>query len=143
MEGATKATVMIETTTARNGYQYRCRITDVTGNESFTEAATMSVLSFTDHPDEAFAAPGASVQFTIAASVPEGYTYRWEYRRNSTANWTGTTLTGYNTATLTVPAKGKNGYEVCITVPESLYDQLPDAPEGIGTYDLRRKILRG
>jgi hypothetical protein len=112
MEGATKATVMIETTAARNGYQYRCRITDVTGNESFTEAATMHVLSFTDHPDEVFAAPGTSVQFSIAASVPEGYTYRWEYSKNNGETWTGTTMTGYNTATLTVGATlARNGYQ--------------------------------
>ena len=90
---------------------YRCRITDVTGNESFTEVATMRVLSFKTHPVETFAPTSGTVEFTVSASVEEGFTYQWQYRRNATADWTNTNLTGYNTATLTVPAAGKNGYE--------------------------------
>jgi hypothetical protein len=117
MEGSTKATVMIETTTARDGYMYRCKITDITGNEQFTEVATMRVLSFTAHPQEAWSPTDGTVQFTVAASVEEGFTYQWQYRRSATSNWTTTTLTGYNTDTLTVPAKGKNGYEYrCVLI---------------------------
>jgi hypothetical protein len=113
MEGATKPTVLIETTTARDGYQYRCKITDVTGKvEVYTEPATMRVLSFKSHPVESFAATGSEVQFTVTTSVDSGFTYQWQYRRNATANWTNTTMTGYNTDTLTVGATlGRNGYE--------------------------------
>ena len=111
MEGCTKATVMIETTTARDGYRYRCKITDVTGNVVYSEVATMQVLSFTAHPTETFAAAGDTVTFTVETSVGEGFTYQWQYRRNAAAAWTNTTMDGNKTATLTVPAKGKNGYE--------------------------------
>ena len=112
MEGATKATVFIESTTARDGYMYRCRITDVTGNEQFTEVATMRVLSFTAHPVESFAPTTGTVEFTVGTNVPEGFTYQWQYRRNENASWTNTTMTGYNTATLTVGATlARNGYE--------------------------------
>ena len=113
MEGANKPTVLIETTTARDGYQYRCRITDVTGNVTvYTEPATMRVLSFKSHPEETFAATGSTVTFSVTTSVADGYTYQWQYRRNATANWTNTTMTGYNTDTLTVDATlARNGYE--------------------------------
>jgi len=112
MEGATKATVLIETTTARNGYQYRCRITDVTGNEAYTEAATLRVLSFTAHPETVMTSTGTTVQFTVGTSVTDGFTYQWQYRRSATGAWSNTSLTGYNTATLTVEAtKAKNGYQ--------------------------------
>ena len=111
MEGAKKPTVMIETTIARDGYMYRCKITDAAGKEAFSDFATMTVLSVKSHPVETFAATNATVQFTVEASTTEGFTYQWQYRRNATANWTNTTLPGYNTDTLTVAAKGKNGYE--------------------------------
>ena len=117
MEGATKPTVMIETTTARDGYMYRCKITDVTGNEKYTEVATMRVLAFKTHPVETFAATGATVQFTVEANQPEGFTYQWQYRRNANATWANTTMTGYNTDTLTVGATLANGYEYrCVLV---------------------------
>jgi hypothetical protein len=72
----------------------------------------MRVLSFTAHPVESFAPTGGTVAFSVGTSVPEGFTYQWQYRRNATANWTNTTMTGYNTATLTVGATlARNGYE--------------------------------
>ena len=125
MEGCTKATVMIETTTARDGYQYRCEITDVTGNVQYTEPATMRVLSFTAHPQEAFASVGGTATYTVQTSVPEGFTYQWQYRKSETANWTNTTMTGYNTATLTVAATAsRNGYEYRCVLTGSKNSQI-------------------
>ena len=112
MEGATKPTVLIETTTARDGYKYRCKITDVTGKVTYTEAATLRVLSIRNHPEDQIALTGKTATFTVQTNVTEGVTFQWQYRRNATANWTNTTLTGYNTATLTVAAtKARNGYQ--------------------------------
>ena len=112
MEGATKPTVFIECTTARNGYQYRCAITDVAGNVAYTEAAVLSVLSFKSQPADVYAPVNGTATFTVTTSVESGFTYQWQYRRNAAASWTNTTMTGYNTATLTVGAtKGRNGYE--------------------------------
>jgi len=103
-------TVLIETNTARDGYRYRCEITDVTGNITvYTEPATMRVLSFKEHPVETFAPTTGTVTFSVTTSVDSGFTYQWQYSRDG-EKWTNTTLTGYNTDTLTVPAKGKNGY---------------------------------
>jgi len=110
MEGYTKPTVLIETTTARDGYMYRCEIKDVTGNITvYTEPATMRVLSFKEHPVETFAATDATVEFTVGTSVDSGFTYQWQYSKDG-VKWTNTSLEGYNTNTLKVPAKGKNGY---------------------------------
>jgi len=110
MEGNNLPTVLIETNTARDGYRYRCEITDVTGNITvYTEPATMRVLSFKSHPVETFAPTTGTVTFSVTTSVDSGFTYQWQYSRDG-EKWTNTTLTGYNTDTLTVPAKGKNGY---------------------------------
>ena len=110
MEGATKATVMIETTTARDGYQYRCKITDAAGNVTFSEAATMTVLSFTKNPVEARTPAGTNVTFTVETNQAP-VRYQWQYSKNGTV-WYNTTMTGYNTATLTVAATAaRNGYQ--------------------------------
>ena len=112
MEGCTSATVMIETTTARDGYKYRCKITDITGLEVFTEAATMRVLSFASHPETKFTPVGEIVQFTVQTSVSDGFTYQWQYRRSETGTWNNTSMDGYNTATLSVEATlARNGYQ--------------------------------
>ena len=111
MEGATKPTVMIETNTARDGYKYRCEITDVTGNVAYTEAATMRVLYFTAHPVEVFTGPDVIAEFTVETTVEEGFTYQWQYSKNGTT-WSNTTMVGYNTNTLQVSAtKARNGYQ--------------------------------
>jgi len=112
MEGADKPTVFIETTAARNGYQYRCEIKDVTGNVAYSEPATMTVLNFTSQPEDARSPVNGTVTFTVEASAESGFTYQWQYRRSATGSWTNTTMTGYNTATLTVGAtKTRNGYQ--------------------------------
>jgi len=112
MEGNNKPTVLIETNAARDGYQYRCEIKDVTGNITvYTEPATMRVLSFKEHPAETFSATNGTVQFTVATSVDSGFTYQWQYSKDG-VKWTNTTMTGYNTDTLTVAAtKARNGYQ--------------------------------
>jgi hypothetical protein len=111
MEGAKKPTVYIETTTARDGYMYRCMFTDVAGKVSYSEPATMTVLSYKSQPKETFAAPTDTVQFTVQVNVEEGFTYQWEYSKNNGSTWSNTGLTGNKTATLTVPAQNKNGYQ--------------------------------
>ena len=118
MEGATKPTVYIESTRARDGYQYRCVITDAVGNMVCTEAATMRVLSFVSHPQDVFTNPNKTVTFTVSANVESGFAYAWQYRRNASAEWSNTTMAGYNTATLTVSATlARNGYQYrCIMI---------------------------
>ena len=112
MEGSTKATVYIETTEARDGYLYRCKITDAAGAVTYTEVATMTVLSYTEQPADVRTAANSNAVFTVATNVAEGFTYQWQYRRSETGAWNNTTMTGYNTATLTVAATvARDGYQ--------------------------------
>ncbi len=112
MDGATKSTVLVETTKNRDGYQYRCKLTDKVGTVAYSEPATMTVLTFVEQPVDVYTSVSSSVQFTVKASTDRGITYQWQYRRSSTASWSNTTMTGYNTNTLTVSAtKNRNGYQ--------------------------------
>ena len=110
MEGCERPTVYIESTAARNGYKYKCKVTDVTGNVIYSEVATMQVLSFTAHPQETFAATGTTVTMSVETSVEEGFRYEWYYSKNNGSTWAPTTMEGYNTDTLVISTKGKNGY---------------------------------
>ena len=129
MEGNNKPTVMIETNAQRDGYKYRCKITDVTGVEVWTEYATMRVLSFKQHPVETFAANGTDAVFTVTTSVDSGFTYQWQYSKNNGETWTNTSLPGYNTNTLTVATNlDRNGYQYRCVLTGSKNSKIESKP---------------
>ena len=110
MEGCTKPTVLIETTDARNGYLYRCRITNAAGVTEHTQAATLRILTLEEQPQDATAVVGGNAYFTAAANVTEGIKYQWQYSRDG-VNWYNTTMEGYNTDELIVAVTAaRNGY---------------------------------
>ena len=43
MEGYATDTLTVTATVARNGYKYRCIVTDANGNETVTDYATLTV----------------------------------------------------------------------------------------------------
>ncbi|MBR4863796.1 MAG: hypothetical protein IKU07_04405 [Oscillospiraceae bacterium] len=110
MEGYTKPTVMIETTAARDGYLYRCEIKDATGAVEYTSVATLNVLTFTKQPENMRTSAGSKVTFSVETNQ-EPVSYQWQYSKNG-ETWTNTTMSGYNTAALTVDAtSARNGYQ--------------------------------
>ncbi len=113
MTGATTAQLTVAATVARNGYQYRCVITDDYGTTVTTEAAALTVTEkeiTTSGPEDQVAADGIAV-FTVNVEG-EGLTYRWQYQRADGTKWFDTTMEGYNTNTLTVTATtARNGYK--------------------------------
>ena len=98
------------------------------------ELAPMKVACFTyygDHPeDHAFAA-----------------LKKWAQEHDVFFHESGYRVFGYNNPDPTdVDSNETYGYEACVTIPDALYDQLPDVPEGFerGTYNsVRRRILPG
>ena len=119
--GYKTATVSIPVTTAKNGYQYRCTVTDKYGNSVTSDAATLTAVNgakITAQPAAQTAAIGTNAKFTVTATG-DGLTYQWQYRASATGKWANTTATGYKTATLTVPATAsRNGYEYRCTVTD-------------------------
>jgi len=89
-----------------NGYKYRCVVTDPNFAEPiYSKEATLTVetLTFgiTSQPRSLISTPGATVTFTVKATG-QGLTYRWKYRNAGVTTWSNTSLSGYNTPTLTV-----------------------------------------
>ncbi len=111
--GNQTASLKVPITPGRNGFQYRCVITDVDGNVSFSKIHTLVV-----GPEPGQAAGEAGSENTdqkaiFHAGVEEsGLSYQWQYRVSGDALWRVATATGNQTATLRVPmTPGRNGYQ--------------------------------
>ncbi len=100
----TLTVVGVSGTTNRNGYQYRCKVSD--GEKTLTtSAATLTVkesIVITGQPADATAKGTAKVSFRVQATG-EDLTYQWQYKKPGGAwkNCSSATV-GYNTDTLTV-----------------------------------------
>jgi hypothetical protein len=72
--------------------------------EAEEEIMSRTALAITSHPKSVTVPAGSTAEFSVTATGT-GLTYQWQYSKNGTT-WTKTTsLTGYNTATLSVPVK--------------------------------------
>lgn len=103
-------------TEARDGYQYRCVLTDGYGSQVVTDGATLTILhvetAITCQPEDRMAEPGETVTFTIAAEGAD-LRYRWQYCApgKDWANCSAATV-GYNTPTIQpVATTSRNGYK--------------------------------
>ena len=119
--GAKTATLTVTATLARNGYQYRCKVTNSVGTET-SNAATLTVMpkpTVTTQPKSVKAYVGKTATFTVAAE--DAANYQWYYRTSSTGSWAKSSATGATTATLKITAESKrNGYQYRCKVSNSM-----------------------
>jgi len=111
--GNKTATLSVPATAARNGYQYRCRITDKYGNVISSKAVTLKIvtLKVTSQPANKYLPAGKTAKFTVKVSGT-GLKYQWQYRTSAKGNWKTATAAGNKTATLRVPVTAaRNGYQ--------------------------------
>ena len=112
--GTNTATLNVAVSSTKNGYQYRCVVTDRSGRKLTSSAATLTVrtaLKVTSSPAGQTVAAGNNAKFTVTA-VGDGLTWQWQYRASSSGGWTASPATGAKTATLTVPGTMlRNGYQ--------------------------------
>ncbi len=119
--GYNTKTLTVAATTARNGYQYRCRVTDAGGNVVYSSAAklTVSKPKVTKQPVSATVKAGTKKTFTVTATGV-GLKYQWQYKTSSTASWKNSTGTGYKTKSLTVSAtKSRNAYQYRLRITDA------------------------
>ena len=127
------ATLTVEATEKRNGYQYRCIVTDANGQQVISDAATLTVviktpLQITDQPTSTKASEGEKVAFTVQAQG-EGLTYQWQYKTATGKTWNNSSTGNPKTDTLTVEATEKrNGYQYrCIVTDANGQQVISDA----------------
>ena len=108
--GSKTATLSVPATTARNGYYYRCKITDDAGNVVYTSTVRLYVLGVKTQPANKTVKKGSSAKFTVSATG-SGLTYQWQTKTSSKGSWKNCSFTGSKTASMSVPAtSGRNGY---------------------------------
>ena len=113
--GVKTTTLSVPATTARNGYQYRCKVTNSAGTV-YSSAAALTVGSatakpaITAQPKSATAAADSTATFKVTATGG-ALSYQWQYYTGSKwADVTNSSYTGLKTATMTVPAtSARNG----------------------------------
>ena len=110
--GATTASLSVEVKSYRNGYQYRCKVTNA-GGYVYSNAATLTVAAkpvITTQPKDQTAAVGATATFTIAATGAESY--QWQFRSSSSATWSNSSAASAKTASFSVTAESyRDGYQ--------------------------------
>jgi len=124
--GNKTASMSIAAAASRNGYQYRCKITDKHSNVIYSKIVTLKLvtLKITAQPANRFAAKGQTVKFTVKASGT-GLKYQWQYRTSSKGSWNTATATGYNTATLSVAATASvNNYQYRCKITDQYANSL-------------------
>ena len=117
MTGYNTATLSVPVTAARNGYKYRCVVSNASGSVTSSAAKLTVKTKITAQPQSVSQNVGTTAKFTVAATGA-GLTYQWQYRTSSTAAWKNSTLTGCKTATMSVPvtaARNKYQYRCVIT----------------------------
>lgn len=112
LSGYNTATLSVPITTARNGYKFRCVITDFTKKTATTNTVTLHALtpvSITSHPKDYTGVVGSNATFKVTAKGT-GLKYQWQTYSNGT--WKNSSLPGYNTASLSVSVtSSRNGYK--------------------------------
>ena len=111
--GANTATLSVSATGALHGWQFRCVVSDSTGEKAYSNAATLTVKPKIDtQPEDAYAPAGTTANFTVAATGTGTVSYQWQSRRNASATWNNSGMPGAKTATLSVnTSSGLHGWQ--------------------------------
>ena len=114
MSGYNTNTLSVNAIAERNGYMFRCVVSDNAGNSVTSNAATLTVqpsseLKITKQPSDATVTAGTNAKFSITASG-SGIKYQWQASKDGGNTWVNSGMKGYNTNTLTVAANiDRNG----------------------------------
>ena len=120
-QGADTQTLSVPGTVSRNGYSYRCKVTDDTGT-TISEPAVLTVTQapvIEWHPEDFYGNAGDTATFRVVA-YGANLSYQWQYRTGPNEAWHDSPASGNKTDTLTVPATtSRNGYEYRCVVSNS------------------------
>lgn len=101
LSGNKTDTLSVKGTVGRNGYQYRCVVTNAAGTAT-SEPAKLTVFAIKTQPVSVSAKEGGKVTFKVVATGSD-LTYQWQYK-SPNGSWKNSTLSGNKTAKLSVLA---------------------------------------
>ena len=103
-ETAKTDTVVVDAKTSRDGYLYRCKITDEAGNVVYSDGAKLSIFGITTQPKDAAVKSGASAKFTVKA-IGKSLSYQWYWSSDDGATWAASSASSATTTTFKVTGK--------------------------------------
>ncbi|MBR2783058.1 MAG: hypothetical protein IKD93_02550 [Firmicutes bacterium] len=121
--GATSPILEVPVTSARNGYQFRCKVTDERGNVVYSNPGTLisgtAPLTITAQPQDYSGATGSTAHFTVTATGT-GLTYQWWYKAAGDDSFSQSTATSGTTADYSVTATAaREGFQVFCQIKNS------------------------
>ncbi len=116
LSGNKTDTLTVDGTLARNGYRFRCVVTNTRGTQVTSSAAKLTVkeaIRINAQPASQKITKESNVVFNVTAAslISSTLSYQWQVSTDSGKTWSDSGLTGNKTANLTVAATaGRNGY---------------------------------
>ena len=118
-------------TQQRDGYEFRCVVTDSGGNQLTSEVARLckTDLTIIRQPREAVSELDEEVSYTVEADG-EGLRYQWEYSKNG-QDWQKIFFDGYNTDCLSVQMiQMRTRYQFRCVVTDKYGNRMISDPAG-------------
>lgn len=87
---ANNNTLSVETTAEMDGWQFRCIIADVNGQETISDSASLVILpppSITGHPLDQVIPVGAEASFYVYANGQTPFKYQWQIKKTTDIEW--------------------------------------------------------
>jgi hypothetical protein len=131
LPGYNTPTLSVAMTTGRNGYQYYCQVSDAYGQTVNSKTVTLTLktrLAILTQPGDQGGTVGENALFTVEAQGDE-LSYRWYYRRGEADSWHTTSMTGFNTPTLTVAVtESRFGYQYYCLITDAYGSEIGTEP---------------
>lgn len=105
-DGAQTDTTVVPIISQRDGYQYRCVVTDCNGSVEYSTAATLTLrpidLTIVKQPENVTVNLGETAVFSVEA---EGsiVNYQWQYTRPGLSKWYDSGMCGFDSPEIQVP----------------------------------------
>lgn len=110
MKGNKTASLTVPVMVTRNGYKYRCVVTDGNGGKIITNVAGISVFGIAVQPVNKSVSAGSKAEFTVNATG-QGLSFMWMVSTDGGKTWKETNMSGDYSNRLVVPVvKSRNGY---------------------------------
>lgn len=117
--GHSTSTLRVTTGLSRNGYHFRCKVTDAQGNSVYSKVATLYVPGILKNPSRQQVKSGHTAVFRIKAAG-QGLKYSWQVKESDNSSWRSSSSSGHTTNTLKVKgAVAHHGFRFRCKVTDS------------------------